>query len=122
MKKKIIGIFFCMLFVGVSISSAISIENKSTNVEDCGCIYVSNDKHICELLNVILNITYERMDHYALLIEKSDGGLQFIIYMSLLASFTGIFYVIKKTMDNMNCEIDHPAPDVHPNLIFKYKH
>jgi hypothetical protein len=60
MKKELIGIFVCLLFFGVSISSAISIDNKSINSnnkseKDCGCEEVS-DSDFIKLENYINKI------------------------------------------------------------------
>jgi hypothetical protein len=47
MKKELIGIFVCLLFLGVSVSSAISVDNKST---------ISNNKsEVCKECKEISN-------------------------------------------------------------------
>ena len=75
--KKSITFSIILLFIGVSISSAISVDTETTEIEDCGCNDVSDaDIVILEKqlnrLDVYSKLLLVLSTHYPLLKESSE--------------------------------------------------
>ena len=88
-KVKVIGIFICMLFFGVSISTAISIDTYSIKFDgenDCECKEV-DDKHIQFLKNQLNRLEFN--SKWLLVLSKHNPELKEI--SEELSEFSNIY-------------------------------
>jgi hypothetical protein len=104
MKNKLIGLLVCLLIIGISTTSAISISNKSkkdVSNEDCDCNEISEElsniivkdkeiyvgRPICEILYSIFS---KLQDSLITLWGVQNKLEQFDILYNIMESITGI--------------------------------
>jgi hypothetical protein len=112
--KKSIVISIILLLFGVSVSSAVSVDTKSTisNNESDECRECEkSDSGICNLLELLFNTIIDRLDLVLdFYIKIGDNPILEMILMMYIASYYTRFYIYYTIGIFLNCDWTGPYP------------
>ena len=104
--KKSITFSIILLFIGVSISSGISIDTETTEDEDCKeCKETKSGRPICDVLQLLLNQTWYLSEYY---FNSSAMGILILIHYAIGSSLYGIVIMYDKIMKSLGCPVYYP--------------
>lgn len=104
--KKSITICIILLFIGVSISSGISVDTETTEVEECKeCNETKSSRPICDVLQLLFNQTLQLSDYY---FNTGSTGILKLIHYTIGTSLYGIVVMYEQIMIGLGCTIYYP--------------